>query len=245
MIHLLLNLRENLYILHFLINREIDMALSELIRKQISNEKSETGLVPVTIRFEPDDIIELEELVQQLNMTRQNLIVEFVKEGIRTAQNVIREEEVVDFIDDTDPKKPTEQRYYLLNTNTQDINTGMRDHENMLQNGIAAAFFGDRKENINRLKKGDIVFLYQSKVGFVAVGKADGKTVTLDYVGHDGNIYKGETYNQKLLEFKKLAKPITAKESREITKANLPFLKTMSQLSKNHGEILYKAMQTR
>ena len=225
--------------------QEIYMSLSELIRKQISNEKSETGLVAVTLRFEPDDINELEELVQHLNMTRQNLIVEFVKEGIRTAKNVINEEDKIAIIEEIDTNSQKEQRYYLLNTNTQDPSTGMRDHNDMLRNGIAAAFFG-RKENINRLKKGDIVFLYQSGgVGFVAVGKSDGNTIESDYIDLEGGTHQKQTYSQKLLDFKTLRKPITARESREITKSNLPVLRVMSQLSKVQGEALYKVMQTR
>lgn len=221
------------------------MELAKLIRNQLKNEQLESKLVPVTVRFEPDDISELEELVQQLNMTRQNLIIEFVREGIRTAQSVIREECAEDVIDDISPNTQNEPHYYLLNTNTQDPGTGMRDHENMLQNGIAAAFFEDRKTNIDRLKKGDVVFLYQSKVGFVAVGKADGKTIVSDYFDHEGEVYEGETYSQQLLEFKRLNHPITARESREITKSNLPFLRVMSRISKAPGEILYKATQQR
>ena len=221
------------------------MELKKLIRNQLKSEQLESKSVPVTVRFEPDDIAELEELVQHLNMTRQNLIVEFVREGIRTAQSVISDERTEGVMDDIDPNTQNEQHYYLLKTNTQDPDTGMRDNDNMLQNGIAAAFFGDVKFNIDKLKKGDIVFLYQNKVGFVAVGKADGNTKISDYIDHAGNAHEGQTHSQQLLEFKRLGRPITARESREITKSNLPFLRTMSRISKAPGEILYKAMQER
>ena len=57
----------------------------------------------------------------------------------------------------------------------------------MLANHKAAAYFDPWKYKIERLAKGDVVYLYQSAVGIVAMGKARAMGDALEML----------TYNQK------------------------------------------------
>ena len=45
----------------------------------------------------------------------------------------------------------------------------------MLRRGRAAAYFTPWKHQIERLRRGDVVFLYRSGVGIVAFGRASGR----------------------------------------------------------------------
>ena len=62
----------------------------------------------------------------------------------------------------------------------------------MITNAKAAAYFDPWKFKIERLKKGDVIFLYQSGVGIVAVGEADGKLQKKPY--HDEPQHIDEEY---------------------------------------------------
>lgn len=91
------------------------------------------------------------------------------------------------------PYEDIAEGYYILNTN---ISNDVIDHNDMLNNGKAAAYFDPWKYKIERLSKGDVVFLYQSGVGIVAVGEADGKLVKAQYQGNPDHV--DEEYFMKL-----------------------------------------------
>ena len=63
-------------------------------------------------------------------------------------------------------------KYHLVNTDMRYVPEA--GQACMLQEQRVAAFF-DRKEEIDVIERGDVVFLYQNKVGVVAVGVANGK----------------------------------------------------------------------
>ncbi|MGA2961395.1 MAG: hypothetical protein ABSD96_06960, partial [Candidatus Korobacteraceae bacterium] len=67
---------------------------------------------------------------------------------------------------------------YILNTN---VKNDTADHEDMLKNKKAAVYFAPWKYKIEQLARGDTVFLYQSGVGIVAMGRASGKVEKADY----------------------------------------------------------------
>ena len=71
------------------------------------------------------------------------------------------------------PYEDIAEGYFILNTN---IGNTQEDHDDMLSNGKAAAYFDPWKFKIERLAKGDVVFLYQNGVGIVAFGEADSST---------------------------------------------------------------------
>jgi hypothetical protein len=83
--------------------------------------------------------------------------------------------------------------YYILNTN---FTNNTQDHAHMLAHGRAAAFY-DRKSKIDSLQRGNKVFLYQSGIGVVALGTADGNLVVRD---HEAD--RGEEHRMKLTGFK-------------------------------------------
>ncbi len=93
----------------------------------------------------------------------------------------------------------------------------------MLKEGIAAAFYGEWKLNINRIRKNDVVFLYENGRGIVAYGKGTGETLKADYEGN-----ADEMHYQVLSDFTVLEKPLSAAEVRTILDRNVVFLRTMS-----------------
>lgn len=135
------------------------------------------------------------------------------------------------------PYEDIAEGYYILNTN---ISNDRIDHEDMLANHKAAAYFDPWKYKIERLSKGDVVYLYQSRVGIVAVGKADGKLVKSSYQGNPE--HHEEEYHMKLLDFHKVDPPMTAAEVKRITGIDYIFMQTMFGLHATGGKDIRKFM---
>ena len=123
--------------------------------------------------------------------------------------------------------------YYILNTN---IRNNEEDHKDMLANGKAAAYFDPWKFKIERLKKGDVIFLYQSGVGIVAVGEADGNLQKRPY--HDKPEHKDEEYFMKLRHFEPVSPPLKAAEIKRITEIDHRFMSVMFGLDADSGKAL-------
>lgn len=126
------------------------------------------------------------------------------------------------------PYEDLAEGYYILNTN---FSNEPKDHEDMLTNAKAAAYYDPWKFKIERLTKGDVVFLYQSGVGIVAFGKTDGKLVKSP---HEGN--QDEEYSRKLHPFRRLSRPLSAAEVKTITGVNHVFMGTMFGLDVEAGK---------
>jgi len=130
--------------------------------------------------------------------------------------------------------------YYILNTNARnDVN----DHTDMLANGKAAAYFDPWKFKIERLKKGDVIFLYQSGVGIVAVGEADGKLQKKPY--HDKPEHMDEEYFMKLRHFQQVSPPLRAAEIKRVTEIDHRFMSTMFGLDADSGKALRQHIHDR
>jgi hypothetical protein len=125
--------------------------------------------------------------------------------------------------------------YYVLNTN---FSNNEQDHHDMIASGKAAAYFDPWKFKIKRLSKGDVVFLYQSGVGVVAVGSADGKLLKAPYQGNPE--HPEEEYSMKLLQFQLVSPPITAAEIKKITGTSHRFMSTIFGLDADSGKELRK-----
>jgi hypothetical protein len=82
------------------------------------------------------------------------------------------------------PYEDISEGYQILNTNYR--NSAV-DHQSMLSEKFAAAYFHPWKQKLTSLSKGDCVSLYQSGVGIVAVGKASGKLCVRAYHGNPDN----------------------------------------------------------
>lgn len=206
-------------------------SLEKLVSTQIRNRSTNTNVTAVTLRIPDEELISLDEVASELNMTRQDVLAQFVSYGISKAQAMIEKYDNQEI--ELDDSTSNHVNYYLLNTNTKH---GMADHHDMLNNGLAAAFWGNWKNNINKLRKGDRVFLYQNRVGIVATGIATGNTVVSDIKGDDGCMYP-EKHSQKLDDFLRDFQ-ISLKSCREVTKTNLPILRTMSRLNEDQGKAL-------
>lgn len=130
--------------------------------------------------------------------------------------------------------------YYILNTN---VNNDQNDHDDMLAHGKAAAYFNPWKFKIERLAKGDTVFLYQSRVGIVAFGKADGKLVKAPYQGDQK--YPDEEYSMKLQQFQRVSPPLTAAKIKEITGIDHVFRSTMFGVDADSGKAIKDFIQAK
>jgi hypothetical protein len=123
--------------------------------------------------------------------------------------------------------------YYIVNTN---IRNSKEDHDDMVGNGKAAAYFDPWKFKIQRLAKGDVIFLYQSGVGIVGVGEADGNLVRSPYHGEDVD----EEYSMKLQRFQTVSPPLTAAEIKKISGVDHVFMSVMFGLDAESGKAIRK-----
>lgn len=94
------------------------------------------------------------------------------------------------------------------------------------------------EKNIEKLGKGDKIFLYRSGEGIVAVGTASGKLERIAYHGKEED--RDEEYSMKLNRFKKLKQPLPAAEIKKITGVNYRFMSTMFAIDKDSGDKLWE-----
>lgn len=133
------------------------------------------------------------------------------------------------------PYEDLAEGYYILNTN---IRNNQEDHEDMLRHAKAAAYFDPWKFKIQRLAKGDVIFLYQSGAGIVALGEADGKLQKAPY--HGNPEHTDEEYFVSLQRFQRISPPLTAAEIKRITGVNYVFMSTMFGLDTDSGKAIRK-----
>lgn len=134
-----------------------------------------------------------------------------------------------------DPYEDIEEGFYILNTN---YSNDPSDDEDMINNQKAAAYFAPWKRNIEKLKRGDKIFLYRSGEGIVAMGIASGKLEKKPWHGEDK--HKDEEYYMRLDKFKRLKKSLSASEIKKITGVNYRFMSTMFAVDKDSGDNLWE-----
>ncbi|HYW58510.1 MAG TPA: hypothetical protein VE934_16270 [Polaromonas sp.] len=180
--------------------------LDALIAQSRGRDKS---LKTITLRMPENVLSFVDEFSDNFGLTRQDGALLLLETGVEQATKSLENKGV---------DKPS--GFHILNTNKSH---GDEDQEMMLQEGIAAAFYDPWKENINRIRKDDWVFLYENRQGIVAFGKGTGEWSDRE---HHGN--KDVCRFQKLKNFTILQKPLRAAEIKEILGRNQIFLKTMS-----------------
>ncbi len=148
--------------------------------------------------------------------------------------------EISTFTSSDNPYEDISEGYQILNTN---MGNSQYDHESMLKEKIAAAYFSPWKHKIENLSKGDVVFLYQSNVGIVAAGKASGKLQIRNY--HNVEKHTDEEYFMKLNQFHLLKSPMSASEVKGVTGVNHRFMSTMFGVDAENGKKLYKEVLSR
>jgi hypothetical protein len=99
------------------------------------------------------------------------------------------------------------------------------------------------KYKIERLSKGDTVFLYHSKVGVVAMGRASSKLEKASY--HGDPKHKDEEYFRTLEPFQRVDPPVSAAKIKEVTGTNYRFLGTMFALDADSAAALIAYIQKR
>ncbi len=202
--------------------------------KNLLNHKSD--LQVLSLRLKPELINKLDEYAQIVSalssetVTRSGLIETFIQGGIEELEKQLAEESQDDAIIAAKDNQQEKQRFFLLNTN---FKNDANDHYKMLENGEASAFYDDWKINIENLKEGDIIFLYQSGHGIVGYGNAD---AYLDKREHHGK--PAQCYTRKLNDFVRLDNALSARKMKDVTKTDFNFMRTMVQLNKKQGEAL-------
>lgn len=167
-------------------------------------------LISMTVRVPETVRSFVEEFSDNLSLSRQEVLLKLLQNGIAEAQREIEEqsgsEKCVSF--------------HILNTNRGNNDD---DHQMMMAEGIAAAFYDPWKHNIERVKADDWVFLYENRRGIVAFGQGSGDTLRREHEGADE-----ACYYQILKDFTVLPNPLSASEIKAILGKNQIFLRTMS-----------------
>lgn len=86
--------------------------------------------------------------------------------------------------------------YYLVNTNEK-YDPGATEYNILKQEVI---IYGNLKESINKIRKGDAVFLYKKEVGIIAFGVVENDDITIRNWGDD-KMFSKDLY--KFIDFSK------------------------------------------
>ena len=127
-----------------------------------------------------------------------------------------------------------EEGCYILNTN---IKSGSSDDPDMVDNGKAAAYYEPWKHKISKIKKGDKVYLYRSRVGIVGMGIGSGVIEKKNY--QDKPTEVNEEYNTILKNYVKLVKPLHASNIKKITNIDYRFMSTMFGIGEEKGNLIW------
>ena len=138
------------------------------------------------------------------------------------------------------PYEDVTTSFYVLNTN---YNNDAADHDDMINNKKAAAYFDPWKKKIDRISRGDTVFLYQSGVGIVAMGKASGRLQKAPYQGDPRN--KDQEHFRTLHPFQQIVPPLSASEIKKITATNYSFRGTMFSIDEESANKLLEYVRNR
>ena len=141
--------------------------------------------------------------------------------------------EINRFAIEDNPYEDISTNFYILNTNYRNDPV---DHADMIQRGKAAAYFAPNKHKIDRLNRGDTVFLYQSGCGIVAMGKASGKLEKTAYQGNPE--HADEEHFMTLEALQQVDPPLPASEIKAITETNYVFMGTMFSIDEESGKLL-------
>ena len=216
--------------------------IRDAINKSIFDQTDDTT-TPVSFRLPVSLSNELDELSLTLDRSRSFLITEFIKAGIKETNALLEEKGANSAIeltsnDEDESDNPFNiPKNYMLNTN---YNNDSKTHMDMLKNAEAAAFCSGWKEYIKQLSKGDKVYLYQSGVGIVAVGKVTGDLIKSEHYG-----VQEDKYSRKLSDFKVGFKAISAKQMKELTGDGANFRRTMVMLSSKQASEIDREIEKR
>jgi predicted transcriptional regulator len=177
-----------------------------------NSKKTKKESIASTIRMPEQLYTFIEELAAELDLSKQEVMLKLLQQGAAAAEEALKK------VEEGEPKVAA--GFHVLNTNKAHSD---EDHEWMLAHQAAAAFYSPWKLNINRIKKGEVVFLYENGKGIVAYGRGTGDVQVSDHMGN-----KDERHYQVLERFKILEKPLSAAAIKKELGRNVVFLRTMS-----------------
>jgi hypothetical protein len=202
--------------------------------RQQQDEKTEA----ITVRIPVSYVAHLDELSSSLDVTRQSLLTRIITDGVNTALEEYNEEYKKELnspeamANDEEPVNGL--RFFILNTNKRhDPNS----HRDMVTNGVAAAFCDPWKYQIERIKEGSVVFLYENGVGIVGTGVAPREVEKMEYDG-----VAEDAYRKKLIDYRKV-KPLNAREIKKAVGGNLIFLRTLFEVPAVYGQKIQENLQ--
>jgi hypothetical protein len=199
-----------------------------LLRQQ--DEKTEA----ITARLPISYVVHLDELSSSLDVTRQFLLTEMIKDKVDEALALYDEKQNTPQAIDSDDEPVSGSRFFILNTNKRHDVATYRD---MVANGVAAAFCHPWKLQIARIKEGDVVFLYENGVGIVGTGTAPCEVEKVEYHG-----VAEDAYRKKLIDYKRV-KPLNARDIKKVVGSNLVFLRTLFEVPAEFGRKIQENMQ--
>ncbi|MFS8150147.1 hypothetical protein [Vreelandella titanicae] len=214
------------------------MSVEDFINRLEEKRKRSRHMVSMTIRVSEEEEAAIQDLANHMDCTRQEILHDLISEylipawqRIRQADAGMSDEEAG--LSGASPSTAEGRRYYLLNTNKAN---SVEDHQMMLEEQVAAAFEDGWKQKIERIRSGDVVFLYESGRGVVAYGIARGEVLKAPHEGR-----KNATYYQSLDDFKRLDSPVSAKGIQQALGRKIRFVHTLTLLK--DGEKLIKALE--
>lgn len=209
------------------------MSLLNNLNKKFNSDIKNT--VTLSVRVTNEENAVLQEIADVVGCTRQDVIYQLISDYAIPEWRRMKmesENEVTDFVDENDGVS-----YFLLNTNKTNSTI---DHNIILEQGIAATFEDDYIGKVNRIKKGDVVFLYESGSGIVAYGIGSGQNIdepNPEKINHNSMRY------QVLSNFSLLDKPLSARDVKRVLENDIPFAQTLSRVT--NGEVLYKYLKNK
>jgi len=126
-------------------------------------------------------------------------------------------------------------RYYNVNTNRRH---NQKAQQEMLSENKAATHY--QKFLMYNLEEDDVVFLYESKVGIVALGEVGKGEVIIKKCRNDDQHEDGNEYYRNLNNFKILSQPLTFAKIKEITRKYYGCVHAMNCVSDDCGAAIQK-----
>ena len=188
-----------------------------------NSKKAKKESIASTVRMPEPLHTFIETLANDLELSKQEIMLKLLEQGAEAAQTALDEVEKAELAqlalaEEAEPQPAA--GFHILNTNKAHTDD---DHEWMLAHKAAAAFYEPWKFNINRIKKGEVVFLYENGKGIVAYGRGTGEVQMRE---HEGN--KDECHYQVLDGFTILEQPLSAAAIKKALERNVVFLRVMS-----------------
>lgn len=207
------------------------MSLLNNLNKKFNSDIKNT--VTLSVRVTNEENAVLQEIADVVGCTRQDVIYQLISDYAIPEWRRMKIEDENEELNSTEENNGVS--YFLLNTNKTN---SIIDHNTILGQGIAATFEDDYIGKMNRIKKGDVVFLYESGSGIVAYGIGSGQNIdeaNPERINHNSMRY------QILSDFTLLDKPFAARDVKRVLNNEIPFAQTLSRVA--NGDVLFKQIK--